>query len=224
MAKETPSHDCLAETFTCIAAAATRSEAVRQLQDKAYAVLVGQNGLPQGLVKAEVLQGELDKTGDRGDKLTLAEARQRLPRPWVVTKAALAEAARQMASIQAKWQRCGVESKFLVEAARQMGTIQDGTPGMVVMEGNQVVGVLPREKIAEYLAKPYQPPDRTERPVWSGIELPGTVVTPPGFVHCEQSKCGADNEIEFLDPGHLPPCRNKQEPEPGLHLLKLSWL
>lgn len=161
-----------------------------------YGVLVDRSGAPQGLINQEDLERALNRTGEGGINLKLVEVRQWFPPLLVVP---------------------GEISLSAIVEAPSMTLLQAGAHGMVVKEGDQIIGVLPKQAIAQYLTNEYRPPDTV-----AGTQLAGPIETDAGRVVCAQ--CGELNELDSLDYDDLPWCVNRQEPDLGLHRFKPGWL
>jgi hypothetical protein len=98
----------------------------------------------------------------------------------------------------------------------QMTVLKHGAVGMIVLDGQAIVGVLTRQAISSYLAKEYRPSGTL-----AGTTLPGVIVTTTLKVTC--TRCQFVNELDEIVPDNLPQCRNSKTP-PGQHTLELGWL
>jgi len=158
------------------------------------AIVTDSVGAPQVLATVQDLEGAVERAVGGAD-LTLAEVRRWLP-PLLVVRT-------RDASLSAI-----VDSPQITLLAR-------GARGLVVTEGSRAMGVLPIQVIKAYLREHLEPGRFSS-------ELPGDPVTLAGSAVCDL--CGALNELELLDPDHLPWCANRQEPDPGMHRFKPGWL
>jgi hypothetical protein len=151
-------------------------------------------GAPQVLATVQDLERAVERAVGGAD-LALAGARRWLPPLLVVT---------------------GDASLSAIVDSPQITLLARGARGLVVTEGSRAVGVLPIQVIKAYLSEEHLDSGRFLS------ELPGDPMTIAGSADC--NLCGARNELEFLDPEHLPWCANSQEPDPGKHRFKPGWL
>lgn len=173
----------------------TPTEAIAQLKENYYGVVVDKNNKLIALVVAE----DLERAANRG-ATSLMHPKSGLP-PTVFVG-------------------CQVKMQDLADPAA-MTLFKVGARGAIALDDEEkVVGVLPVEVLNQYLDS--LPVKRTMSDLTlSGAAgdtgLAGSHQLPVGTVIC--ATCGHLNKVAFLDPDFLPTCKN---PNPPSHTMKLS--
>jgi hypothetical protein len=94
--------------------------------------------------------------------------------------------------------------------------------GVVVRDGDEIVGVLEHRVVDHYLATAASLPGETRGPS-SGLPgdavLGGAVQVATAQVVCERAGCGYVNRLAYYDPRHPPLCQNEAGPE---HVLRIA--
>jgi hypothetical protein len=173
----------------------TPTEAIAQLPENHYGIVVDENNKSIALVVAE----DLKRAANSGASSLLHPKSGLRPTVFV-----------------------GCEVKMQDLAKPEVKTLfKVGARGAIALddEGN-VVGVLPVEALNQYLES--TPVERTIGELaLSGAAgdtgLAGSHQLPVGTVIC--ATCGYLNRVPFLDPDYLPTCKN---PNPPSHTMKLS--
>jgi hypothetical protein len=160
-----------------------------------WGVAIDAAGAPFTLVTAAVLERALQHQPRGHTTMSLAAAHSLLP-PLVLI------------NVDAPLAR--------VVEQPQMTVLKHGAVGMVVLDGQGIVGVITRQAVSGYLAREYRPTGEL-----AGASLPGVIVTPTLKVTC--AKCQFVNELDEIILDSLPQCRNTKAPS-GPHILEPGWL
>jgi len=107
---------------------------------------------------------------------------------------------------------------YQVAALPQIVLLTKGAEGIIVLDGQQVVGVLSAEEMQRYLEAEY---NLFGAPLGGSGSLPGGISTPTLKVVC--ATCQMENELDEIDLDNLPPCVNIYWPA-GVHTLKVGWM
>jgi hypothetical protein len=175
----------------------TSTEAIAQLKENYYGIVVDENNRPIALVVAEDVERAAKSSAS-----SLLHPKSGLP-PTVFVG-------------------CEVKMQDLADQA-VMTLFKVGARGAIALDDEEkVVGVLPVETLNQYLDSAPVEPTISELAL-SGAAgdtgLAGSHQLPVGTVICAESKCGYQNKVPFLDPDYLPTCKNPNLPS---HTLKLS--
>ncbi|TDO46724.1 hypothetical protein EV643_110107 [Kribbella sp. VKM Ac-2527] len=108
-------------------------------------------------------------------------------------------------------------------AADGMSLLDLDPYGLVVVDADTVVGVVPGEVLDEYLGAGQAPVPRPMGPLESaaGGQLHGSHTTPAAVVMCAAPGCNHPNPLAFFDRRHPPACANPDQPP---HLLAVPGL
>jgi hypothetical protein len=168
------------------------ADAWRHVADASYVVLAGADGAPLALLTASLL----DSAADHGSLSAMDW-------PPVITIPATMSA-----------------EEFVATPGVTLLDLSDDVPGVVLVDGDRPVGVVPIETIDHLAASGgFEPPPTTRGPFgYAGdAALAGEVSLPSARVRCAAPGCGFVNTLVFFDRTVPPPCAN-----PGLPAHRLT--
>ena len=195
--------------FTVFESGMLLPEASSELQrlPQSYAVIIDEVSQPLGLVDSRDLEQALNMSSEVGTERTLAEAGV-----WLPPLLTLPEGVRLRRTAPT------FKVPQIARAAR----------GVVVLNENGIVGVLPQQSIPAYVRSMGAGTGlRTFSGVsgassgTGGLRLAGKTDTPPARVVC--CLCNTRNSLH-VQVYPLPWCRNDTRPVPGPHRIDLSCL
>ena len=180
------------KTFTTLLETLSPAEAGSRLQPGTFGVVLGIDGQPIALVTAGDVKKAVDSGASRLDHPSAG-----LP-PAIIT---------------------GGEMEIQILARSDAVTLFDiGARGAVVMENNEITGVLPADAITDYIGRGEISPVRAKKGYAAVVDtgLGGSHQVPIGRIRCFE--CGFVNTVSFIDENNLPPCKN---PNLSSHTLAL---
>ena len=184
--------DRMIKTFTTLPETLSPAEAGSRLQPGTFGVVLDKYGQPIALVTA----GDVKKAADSGAP-RLDHPSAGLP-PAIITDS---------------------EVKIQTLIRSDVMTLFDiGARCAVVMENNEVTGVLQADAITDYIGRGEISPVRAKKGYAAVVDagLGGSHQVPLGRIRCFE--CGFVNTVSFIDENNLPPCKN---PNLSSHTLAL---
>jgi hypothetical protein len=182
-------------TFALVGVAATVGVALDELESVDHLVVLS-DGVPVSLLSGPVLDGD--------PETQLAELA--LP-PVVIVPATIPLA------------------EFIASQAVTLLDVDDDLAGLVVVDDDRVVAVIPIDEVDEFLAAGGHRPEPTEMgpvgPANIGA-LAGDPRTPLARVRCAAKDCGAVNVLAYFDRSAPPDCVNPDLPRHSLALREVS--
>jgi len=180
------------KTFATLPETLSPVEVGSILQPGTFGVVLGKDGQPIALVTAGDVKKAVDSGASRLDHPSAG-----LP-PAIIT---------------------GGEMEIQILARSDAVTLFDiGARGAVVMENNEITGVLPADAFTEYIRRGEISPVRAKKGYAAVVDtgLGGSHQVPLGRIRCFE--CGFVNTVSFIDENNLPPCKN---PNLSSHTLAL---
>jgi len=170
-------------TFVVLPADAELADARSRVAEAGYLVLVGADGVPLALLTAELLEGVPDSGSLDGVNWP----------PVIMIPAALSAV------------------EFIATPGVTLLDLSDDVPGLVLVDSDRPVGVMPIATVDGLLATGgFEPPPTTMGPLgYAGdAALPGEVDLPHARMRCAAPGCGFVNTLVFYDRSAPPLCAN----------------